>query len=262
MPNLLYELFEKTCVLWLFFSGLVLRPNARKRSRGPDDGPSQPTQIPRDRHPVQLARLLRALPVSAGLSHELRPPLWGVVGLAPRDTSSLTLTPPENTRWTDSFGSFPSTVFYLCAKVIRGVGPNPGGWGERLPTFMFSSVRIHRHQIFLCRHIGPAWARFIYLFAELQCVSVLRALIACLLIWRMWPPWSHWESFSVTSQETFGSVRDDGSRSRRDLAEVPNDIRDPPQEGRKPVSQFWFHRSAIKTTGRATVCSSHLCVMF
>lgn len=154
----------KTCglrnvFLWLFFSGLVLCPNARKRSRGPDDGPSQPTQIPRHRHPVQLARLRRALPVSAGLSHELRPPLWGVVGLAPTKHQLAYTDQPgqkkkthaERTVWALSQALF----FNLCAKVIWGVGPNAGGWGERLPTLMFSNVRIDRYQIFLCRHISP-----------------------------------------------------------------------------------------------------------
>lgn len=251
----------KTCglrnaFLWLLFLGLVLCPNARKCSRGPDDGPSQPTQIPCHRHPVQLARLRRALPVSAGLSHELRPPLWGVVGLAPtRHQLAYTDQPglPKK-RWTDSFGSFPSTVFYLCAKVIWGVGPNAGGWGERLPTLIFSSVRIDRYQIFLCRHISPrGLALFICSLNSrdaYMCVSVLHTLIACLLMWKMWPLWSHWECLSVTSQEMFGSICDDFTgRFTEDSQEVLNDICDPPQEGRKPISQLWFHRNAIKWQG-------------
>lgn len=161
---------------------------------------------------------------------------------------------PPKKRWTDSFGSFPSTVFYLCAKVIWGVGPNARGWGEHLPTLIFFSVRINRYQIFLCRHISPhGLALFICSLNSrdaYMCVSVLHTLIACLLIWKIWPLWSHWECLSVTSQEMFGSICDDFTgRFTEDSQEVLNDIRDPPQEGRKPISQLWFHRNAIKWQG-------------
>lgn len=131
----------------------MFSPDARKRSRGPNDGPSQPTQIPRNRHSVQLSRLRRALPVSAGLAHELRPPLRGVVGPSPTTHQPACTDQPGPAKKTlhGHFWLFLKHWFlFMCSEFFEAESRRMKG------TLMFSSVQIDPYQIVLRRHIGLA----------------------------------------------------------------------------------------------------------
>lgn len=121
----------------MFSLGVVLSPNSRKCSRGSNDGPPQSTQIPCDRHSVQFSRLRRALPVPAGVVHELRAPLWGVVNPLPRrhqGPPACSHRPAWPTNLNGQFWLFLKHSFFIYElKVIQGES-------EYLPIFRFFCV--------------------------------------------------------------------------------------------------------------------------